>query len=259
MIFSKKMEQALADLGVTSDLLTEDERKFLDEQGYLVIRDVLSPDQVKAFSSRLDELVKLEGEDAGMEVHQEEGTNRLANLIDKDPRFEVCITHPKVLTAIAHVINKDFKHSSLNSREALPGTGAQVFHEDYSKPVKSGEWGRVACNTIWLLDDFNKTNGATRILPGSHRKEKTPGEVMEDTNAMHPEQIQLIAPAGTVVVFNAHLWHGGMKNESSTSRHAMHCFFCQREDEQQTNQREHLRPETVNRLSSTVRWMLDVE
>ncbi len=132
MNFSKKMEQALADLGVKSDLLTEDERKFLDEQGYLVIRDVLSPDQVKAFSSRLDELVKLEGEDAGKEVHQEEGTNRLANLIDKDPRFEVCITHPKVLTAIAHVIHKDFKHSSLNSREALPGTGAQVIHEDYS-------------------------------------------------------------------------------------------------------------------------------
>ncbi len=40
MKFSKKMEQTLADLGVTSDLLTVDERKFLDEQGYLVIRDV---------------------------------------------------------------------------------------------------------------------------------------------------------------------------------------------------------------------------
>ena len=82
---------------------------------------------------------------------------------------------------------------------------------------------------------------------------------MEDTYAMHPEQIQLIAPAGSVVVFNAHLWHGGSKNESSTSRHAMHCYFCQREDEQQTNQREHLRPETVNRLSNTVRWILDVD
>ena len=40
MGFSKKTEQALADLGVTSKLLKVDERKFLDEQGYLVIRDV---------------------------------------------------------------------------------------------------------------------------------------------------------------------------------------------------------------------------
>ena len=259
MGFSKKTEQALADLGVTSDLLTVDEQNFLDEQGYLVIRDVLSPDQVKAFSSRLDELVKLEGEDGGKEVHQEEGSYMLGNLIDKDPRFEVCTTHAKVLAAIAHVINKDFKHSSLNSREALPGGGLQRLHEDYGKPVKPGEWGRVACNSIWLLDDFNKTNGATRVVPGSHWKEKTPRDEMEDIYAMHPEQIQLIAPAGTVVVFNAHLWHGGSKNESSTSRHAMHCFFCQREDEQQTNQREHLRSETVNRLSITVRWILDVD
>ena len=259
MKFSQKMKQVLADLGVTSDLLTEDERKFLDEQGYLIIRDVLSSDQLKAFSSRLDELVKLEGKDAGSEVHQEKGSNMLGNLIDKDPRFEFCISHPKVLAAIAHVLQKDFKHSSLNSREALPGDGLQRLHEDYGKPVKPGEWGRVACNSIWLLDDFNETNGATRIVPGSHRAGKLPEDVMEDVYAMHPEQIQLIAPAGTVVVFNAHLWHGGMTNETNASRHAMHCYYCQREDEQQTNQREHLRPETVNRLSNTLRWLLDVD
>ncbi len=259
MSFSQKMEQALADLDVTSDLLTEDERQFLDDQGYLVIRDVLSPDQLKAFSARLDELVKLEGEDAGSEVYQEEGSRMLGNLIDKDPRFEVCITQPKVLAAIAHVLQKDFKHSSLNSREALPGDGLQRLHEDYGKPVKPGAWGKVACNSIWLIDDFNKTNGATRIVPGSHRKGKIPRDEMEDTYAMHPEQIQLIAPAGTVVVFNSQLWHGGSKNKSNTSRHAMHCYFCQREDEQQTNQREYMRPETVNRLSSTLRWILDVD
>ena len=156
MGFSQKMEQALADLGVTSDLLTEDERKFLDEQGYLIIRDVLSPDQVQAFTARLDELTKLEGEDAGKEVHQEEGTDRLSNLIDKDPMFEVCITHPKLLAAIAHVLQKDFKLSSLNSRASLPGAGHQRFHTDYNKPVKPGEY--VVCNSVWLIDDFNKTN-----------------------------------------------------------------------------------------------------
>ena len=164
MSFSQKMEQVLADLGVTSDLLTEDERKFLDEQGYLVIRDVLSLDQVKAFSPRLDELVKLEWEVEGGTVHQEEGSYMLGNLIDKDPRFEFCITHPKVLAAIEHVINKDFKHSSLNSREALPGDGLQRLHNDYGKPVKPGEWGRVACNTIWLLERKNTSRRNGRYL-----------------------------------------------------------------------------------------------
>ncbi len=259
MDFSKKMNQVLADLCVTPNLLTEDEQIFLDEQGYLLIRDVLSPHQLKTFTSRLDELVKLENENGANIDPMNEGSKMLDNLIDKDPIFKICITKPKVLAAISHVIQKDFKHSSLNSREVLPGTGNQKLHEDYGKPVKPGGYGRVACNSIWLIDDFNKTNGATRIVPGSHKKEKKPREIMDDTYAMHPDQIQLIAPAGTVVVFNAHLWHGGTKNESKLSRHAMHSYFCQREDEQQTNQRENLSPETINQLSSSLRWLLDVD
>ena len=256
MTFSQKMEQALSDLGVTSDLLTEDEIKFLDEQGYLIIRDVLSPDQVQAISERLDELAKLEGEDAGKEVHQEDGTDRLSNLIDKDPMFEICITHPKLLAGIAQVLQKDFKLSSLNSRASLPGAGHQRFHADYDKPVKPGDY--IVCNSIWLIDDFNKTNGATRVVPGSHRKEKLPQDEMEDIHASHPDEIQILAPAGTVVIFNSHLWHGGTKNESSVPRHAMHSYFCHRDYEQQLNQREYLGPETVNRLSSAARWILDV-
>ena len=257
MNFSKNMGQAFADLGVTSDLLTDDERKFLDEQGYLIVRNVLSPDQVQAFTMRLDELAKLEGEDAGKEVHQEEGTDRLSNLIDKDPMFDICFTHSKVLAAIAHVLQKDFKLSSLNSRASLPGAGHQRFHADHSKPVKPGKY--VVCNSIWLIDEFNKTNGATRVVPGSHLKEKLPQDEMDDIYAFHPDEIQLIAPAGTVVVFNSHLWHGGAKNESNTPRHAMHSYFCQRGDEQQLNQREYLSPETVNRLSDAARWILDVD
>ena len=258
MSFSLKMEQSLAELGVTSDLLTDDEKIFIDEQGYLIIHDILSPDQIQAVRTRLDELMKIEGEDAGKEVHQETGTNRLSNLIDKDPMFEVCITHPKVLAAVAHVFQKDFKYSSLNSREVLPGAGHQRFHTDTRKSEKPSEWGRVACNSIWLIDDFNKTNGSTRIVPSSHRKEKLPQDVMEDILAPHPDEIQFIAPAGTVVIFNAHLWPGGTKNESKVSRHAMHSFFCQRGDEQQLNQRDYLSHETVTRLSGAVRWLLDV-
>lgn len=256
MNFSHKMKQALADLGVTSDSLSADEHKFLDDQGYLIIRDVLLPEQVQAFTARLDELATLEGEDAGKEVHQEEGTDRLSNLINKDPIFEVCITHPKVIAGIAHVLQKDFKLSSLNSRASLPGAGHQRFHADYNKAVKPGEY--VVCNSVWLIDAFNKTNGATRVVPGSHRKEKLPQDAMDDLNASHPDEIQLLAPAGTVVVFNSHLWHGGSKNESSAPRHAMHSYFCQRGDEQQLNQREHLSEETVDRLSEAEKWILDV-
>ena len=71
---------------------------------------------------RLDELAELEGEDAGKELHQEGGTIRVSNLVNKGPMFEIGFSHPRVLAAIRHVIGPRFKLSSLDCRMALPGT-----------------------------------------------------------------------------------------------------------------------------------------
>ena len=65
--------------------------------------NILSADQIGQMTRRMDELIALEGERAGKEVHQEAGTNRLSDLVNKDPIFEVCFTHPRVLAAINHV------------------------------------------------------------------------------------------------------------------------------------------------------------
>src|SRR5918997_4669045 len=100
-------------------------------KGYLPLHGVLTPEQVKQFGARLDELTAQEGEDAGKEVHQEAGTDRLSDLVNKDPMFTVCFTHPRVLAAIAHVLGDELKLSSLNSRAALPGQGLQHLHTDW--------------------------------------------------------------------------------------------------------------------------------
>jgi ectoine hydroxylase-related dioxygenase (phytanoyl-CoA dioxygenase family) len=114
------------------------------------------------------------------------------------------------------------------------------------------------CNSIWLLDDFTADNGATRVVPGSHRSGKSPRDVMTDTLAAHPDEVLLLAPAGTVVVFNSHLWHGGTVNRSSLPRRATHAYFTRRANTQQTDQRKYVRPETLARLTPAARFILDV-
>src|SRR5207248_2903315 len=118
------------------------------------------------------------GENAGKEVHQETGTDRLSDLVNKAPMFEVCFTHPRVLAAIAHVLRGEFKLSSLNYRAALPGQGLQGLHADWGEAVKPGDY--YVCNSIWLLDDFTAANGPTRIVPGSQDSGKRPNEAMFD-------------------------------------------------------------------------------
>ena len=250
------LEEALRSLGVEKNALTDEKKSTVDEAGYLALPGILSATEVAALGNRLDELYAAEGEEAGKEVHQEEGTWRLSNLVDKDPMFEKVITNPRLLAAIRHVLGPSFKLSSLNSRAALPGHGLQGLHADWGKGVEPGDY--YVCNSIWLLDDFAAENGATRVVPGSHLSRKIPADGMDDPTADHPNQVQLIAPAGTVVVFNSHVWHGGVLNQSAEPRRAMHCYFCRRDQAQQTDQRKWLRAETIDRLSPEAKAILDV-
>ena len=97
------------------------------------------------------------------------------------------------------------------------------------------------------------------MVPGSHRSGQLPRKAMEDPTADHPDQVELLGPAGTVVVFNSHLWHGGTLNRSNAKRAALHCYHCHRDEKQQTDQRKWLSPETVRRLSPEARAVVDVE
>ena len=251
-----RCEEALAQLNVSQGLLSQDEKQFLDEQGYLPLPEIMNHAQVDALRTRFDELVEEEGEKAGTEVHQEAGTNRLSNLVDKGEIFEICFTHPRVLAAMRHVLGPDFRLSSLNGRAALPGQGLQGLHADWGTGVEPGDY--YVCNSIWLLSDFTEQNGATRVVPGSNRSGQHPKDALDDPTAPHPDEVILTAPAGTVVVFNSHTWHGGTLNRSDEPRYGLHSYFTRRDQRQQTAQKALLSEGTKARLSEAARVILDV-
>lgn len=250
------IQTALYNLGVRGDTLTAEEKAFLDENGYLPLADLLSPQQVQSMRNRMEAIIAEEGDALGSEFTTEPGTVRFANLVNKGAEFEICYTHPRVLAAIAHVLQNDLKLSSLNGRFAEPGEGLQALHADWRGAVAPGDY--QVCNSIWLLDDFTPENGSTRVVPGSQRSGQTPQEALEDPRAPHPDQVQLIAPAGTVVIFNSHTWHGGTLNRTDDYRRAIHSYFCRRHHPQQTDQRQHLTPDTAARIRDEVKYILDV-
>ena len=250
------INQALEALDVRDDTLSLEEKNYLDEQGYLALPDILSATQVEAFCQRLAALGQAEGTAAGKEVHQEQGTLRLSDLVNKDPIFEICFTHPRVLAAMHHVLQGEFKLSSLNFRAALPGQGLQALHADWGQAVAPGDY--YVCNSIWLLDDFTSENGATRLVPGSQKSGKRPQDLLPDPKASHPDEVLITGKAGTVVIFNSHTWHGGTLNQSHAPRRAMHSYFCRRDQVQQLDQAKYLRPETATRLSEAARYILAV-
>ncbi len=258
------MNDYLYQLGYREDTLTADEKAFLDENGYLYLGKLLSDEQVHEIRHTIQYLLDKEGERAGFELAEskyirhpkEEGADRLADLVNKDPAFDIFFTHPRVLAGVAQVVGQELKLSSLNYRGALPGYGQQKLHVDWHEAVSPGDF--KVCNSIWLLDDFSAENGATRLVAGTHKNGKLPQDELDDPLASHPEEILLEAPVGTVVIFNSHTWHGGTTNHSHKVRRAVHSYFCRRDQPQQIDQSRYILPETRKRLSEAALEVLAV-
>lgn len=245
-------------------MLTNLETEFLNTYGYLDLGVLLSTRQVKQVNDRLAELLEREGDHAGAELAEskyirhpkEVGADRLANLVNKGSVFDLFYTHPRVLAGIASVLGNEFKLSSLNYRAAKPGMGHQKLHVDWRNTVVHGDY--KVCNSIWLLDDFTPLNGSTRIVPNSHKWDVLPDQVMTDANETHPDEIRIIAPAGSVFIFNSHVWHGGTTNHTNQDRRSIHSYFCTRDQPQQIDQKRYITQETLNRVGELGKYILDV-
>lgn len=251
------IEDALARLGVTETTLSDAEKESLDINGFVLLPGVIEEKWLEELRQAYEDLMEKEGVQAGLEVHQEAGTRRLADLVNKGAIFDRVYTHPKVLAGIYHVLGREFKLSSLNARDALPGQGHQGFHADWGDASFDGKFYSV-CNSIWMLDDFTPENGATRVIPGRHRWPGLPKDQLADPYASHPEEVLLLGPAGSVGIFNSHLWHGGTTNRTAQTRRALHCYYTARDLPQQLDQAKYIRRETYDRISPAARYILDV-
>ena len=245
-------------------MLTSNEENFLEENGYLNLGILLNDEEVETVNSRLEELKRIEGENAGIELVEskyirhpkEEGADRLADLVNKGEIFDIFYTHPRVLAGIACVLGKEFKLSSLNYRAAKPGKGLQKLHVDWGNTVVNKKY--KVCNSIWLLDDFTTENGSTRVVPKSHKLNMLPSQSLEDPFKEHPDEIKITGPAGSVFIFNSHVWHGGTNNHTQKDRRSIHSYFCCRDQPQQINQAKYITPKTANRIGKKGRYILDV-
>jgi len=236
-------------------MMSQPAREQLEEQGYLALPGLMSPQLLLALRQRVEELFAEEGAACGAEFKQEPGARRLANLVNKGRIFEDVIVTPEVLEGVAQVLGRQFKLSSLNVRSANPYSESdQPMHCDSG--ATADHLGYSVCNSVWMLDDFTPENGATRMVPGSHLWRKLPPPEMYQA---HPQQQLVTGKAGTVVVMNAHMWHGGTANRTGEPRRAMHVYYTRYDKPQQQYQKRWLSPEVQARLSPEARRILALD
>jgi ectoine hydroxylase-related dioxygenase (phytanoyl-CoA dioxygenase family) len=157
-------------------------------------------------------------------------TNRVYALLAKSPAVAELVEHPWVLSILDEVLEPNPLLSANLAINLLPGETAQRVHVDDAFYKLAWPRPMMSVSTIWAIDEFTADNGATEVIPGSHRWDGV-------EPAPNPrDAVPVVMPAGSVVLFAGTLWHRGGANRSDRARLAITPQYCRpwvRQQEQQ--------------------------
>ncbi len=180
----------------------------LEDEGYATIPGAIDTDQVGW--ARADLEAELGRTPTGRDDFEGRGTRRVYALFAKTRSLDALATHPVVLGVLDRVLG----HYQLSAPAGIaigPGETEQPLHPDdaiYPIPRPHDE---LVVNVMWPLEDFIEANGATRVVPGSHRWiDQRPGP---ETATVGVE-----LSAGSALVYLGSVWHGGGANHTDLPR-----------------------------------------
>jgi ectoine hydroxylase-related dioxygenase (phytanoyl-CoA dioxygenase family) len=230
---------------VTSSL--EQHLDRIDEDGYTVIEDAIDPELLDALGDDLARLEREQGVVPGNNTFEGVATTRVYNLLAHGEPWTRLPVHPIVLPIAESVLGGEILVSSLSSIAIGPGETAQPIHADDQVMPLARPHVATVCNSMWALTDFTAANGATRLVPGSHRADHNPDY------GSHPDSVAAEMPRGSILVWNGSLWHGGGANTTDSTRIGIAMNYCAGWIRQQENQQLGIPAEVMAGFSPELR------
>jgi ectoine hydroxylase-related dioxygenase (phytanoyl-CoA dioxygenase family) len=189
--------------------------------GYTVIEGVLTSSEAQELCLRLGRLYAQQVEEFGetrlrelndYEIHR----GPLAN----DPAFADLVIHPIVLELVDTVLGSTAILHLQNASAVAPRAVhfQSRFHRDFAKDFLASKC--LALNAFWCLTDFTAENGATWVVPGSHRDANLPSADFIERNS-----VQVIAPAGSIIFWDGLLLHKAGYNSSDRVRYGINHMY----------------------------------
>jgi len=222
-------------------------RRF-EEDGFVILPRALDEAGVAEIVAALEPHER--ARPMGRNDFEGERTQRVYSLAGKGDAFMRLAEHPRVVALLDRLLLPNWLLSTLQSIRLHPGETAQPWHTDDAFYLVPRPRARLAVSTIWAIEAFTADNGATRVIPGSHRwAHEHPDERAHD-------EVAVTMPAGSVVVFDGALWHRGGDNHSRATRLAVSPQYCQPWLRPQESQLLVMPPEKAARCTPRGRAML---
>lgn len=219
----------------------------ISRDGYVVIPELVSASDMNAIKSDVGPLLTHNGR------NEFEGfkTRRIYSVFEKTLALNPLIEHPLILALLDQVLQDNYLLSQVQAINVLPKEIAQPLHHDDGFYPLQRPRAPISAATIWAIDDFTESNGATRVIPTSHLwGGQHPGDGSEH------ELLPAVMPAGSVIFFLGTLWHGAGPNSTGTARMAATAQYCEPWARQQENYSLAISRERAKLCSETIQGML---
>lgn len=178
----------------------------IHDQGYTILEGVIEPSFNNELRDTLRQIFVAQGIEPKGTRAEGFATRRLYNLVPRAEIFRRLPTYEPVLDLAEQLLERELVLSGTTAMDIGPGEVLQGLHADDGLFRIGRPHRPMMCTTIWALTDFTSDNGATRIVPGSH---KEPGHPDPDDESI---AIAAEMPAGSVMVMDSQLWHCGGPN-----------------------------------------------
>ena len=134
-------------------------------------------------------------------------TVHIPNLYAKTRAIDEVSIDPVLLSIVEGVLGKSFQMSVAVAMCPGPGCDRQGLHQDDSHYPIPRPHPPLVANTLIALDDFTVANGATLVVPDSHKWDRI----------LNPDEptLQIEMKAGSLLVWDGALWHAGGANKTS--------------------------------------------
>jgi ectoine hydroxylase-related dioxygenase (phytanoyl-CoA dioxygenase family) len=243
------------------------------EAGFVVLPDVIA-------RADIDEMRRALAPDLAAELYGRndfEGhrTQRVYSLVARAPLFAALVEHPTMLALCGAFLQPNYLLTASQAINILPGETAQPFHTDDSFYRIARPRDAVSLSFIFALDPFTLQNGATQVVPGSHRwADAEVDRLLADVDfATVPsadrtprpkgalpwfrgDVLDVEMPAGAAIAFLGTLVHRGGENRTERPRLALSNQYCQPWARQQENYCLSIPRERARAMSARVQELL---
>ena len=219
--------------------LTSEHLERIGEQGYTIVRNAFPAEQADELRQAIERLEVELAVTPSTNAFEGAHTWRIYNLLAHGERFRPIPLHPEVLPIAEGVLDRDCLISTVSTIAIGPGEVAQPIHADDALHPLTRPHVATVCNSMWALTDFTEANGATRLVPGSHKADHTP------RYGTHAASVPAEMAKGDILIWHGSLWHGGGANRTGERRVGIAMNYCAGWVRQQENQQLGLPLETV--------------